>query len=301
MSENFGTRDMRANEAARVTRGMGSAMERSARDMAHATERSAGRLGRATERSMGTALDTAFASGLAWWELMLKMQRASLASLSVYSPGSDTRISATRPVETGGATVVPVGEERLNVGTQTVHGETTRIRRRVVEMPVEQEVTLRDEHVVIERRPASAADARRGDVLVETVIEMSDSRQIPQVWKSVHVAEEVVLKREVTERTERVRDTLKRDVIEVEHDEQPQRQSFARPAEQQVGRALAAAQSGPVPRRVEAEGESARRNAEADAARREAEAQAEQAIEERRRREAQAQGGKEQGQPGRKS
>ena len=60
--------------------------------------------------------------------------------------------------------------------------------------------------------------ARDVDVLTETVIEMSDSHQVPRVWKTLHVAEEVVLRKQVTERVERVRETVRHDVIDVEHD-----------------------------------------------------------------------------------
>jgi uncharacterized protein (TIGR02271 family) len=194
---------------------MSEILERRARDAANAFERST----HATERSLDRAGGGMLQAGMAWWDLMLRMQRASLASLSVYSPGTNTRVSTPEIARGGGAAVVPLGEERLNVGTRTVLGETTRLRRRVVETPVEQDVTLRDERVVLERRPSRGpAPAREGQVLTETVVEMSDSRQVPQVWKSVHVAEEVVLKREVTERKERVRETLRRDVLEVEHE-----------------------------------------------------------------------------------
>jgi uncharacterized protein (TIGR02271 family) len=277
----------------RETRAMGAALDRSTKDMAGAAERSAGRMGRATarttaafgevaERSMSSALDSALSTSMAWWDLMMRMQRASLASVSVYSPRSDTRISASQPQRAEEATVLPVGEERLNVATRTVMGETTRIRRRVVAAPVEQQVTLRDEHVVVERRPASAADAQRGEVLTETIIEMSESRQVPEVWKSVHVAEEVVLRREVTERTERVRETLHRDVIEVEHDA-----ALQRPAEYRVGREIAAQAEEAEPR-PQAE---APRPAEP---RREAEAATGEGNDDRRRRD----GGKDQPQPG---
>ena len=158
-----------------------------------------------------------------WWDLATafqrEMQRASLQSFSVYSPSSDTRISSHLPQQPGGVQVVRLGEERLNVATRTVPGETTRLRRRVIAQPVEQQVTLREETVIIERRPPTGNGAT-GDVLTETVIEMSDSRQIPTVWKSLHVAEEVVLRKQVTERTENVRETVRRDVLEVEHPRQ---------------------------------------------------------------------------------
>ena len=46
---------------------------------------------------------------------------------------------------------------------------------------------------------------------------MSDRGQVPTVWKRLHLAEEVVLRKRVTERTEKVRETVRRDVVDVEH------------------------------------------------------------------------------------
>ena len=187
------------------------------------------------ERSVASVFNT----GMAWLDLMMQfqrqMQRASFYSLSSYSPAADTRITGRVQQSTEGVRVVPVGEERLNIATRTVPGETTRVRRRVVEQPVEQQVTLREEKVVVERRPATGAEVK-GNVLTETVVEMSDSRQVPTVWKSLHVAEEVVLRKQVTERTEKVRETVRRDVVDVEHDRdtttafQPPRPAVASPA-----------------------------------------------------------------------
>ncbi len=114
--------------------------------------------------------------------------------------------------------VIPVGEETLNVGTRLVAGETTRVRRIVVETPVERDVSLREERVVVERRKPSAASAvATQGLLTESVIEMSDSFEVAEVWKSVRVTEEVVLRREVTERHETVRDTVRHDEVVVEH------------------------------------------------------------------------------------
>ena len=88
----------------------------------------------------------------------------------------------------------------------------------MVETPVEQSVSLREERVVVERRKPSAATAvATQGVLTESVIEMSDSFEVVEVWKSVRVTEEVVLRREVTERHETVRDTVRHDEVVVEH------------------------------------------------------------------------------------
>src|ERR1700756_4294811 len=128
-----------------------------------------------SQRPMNTALSTAVDAGMSWWNLAFtfqrEMQRAALQSVSIYSPSSDTRITARLPQQTSGAQVVRLGEERLNVATRTVPGETTRLRRRVIAGPVEQQVTLREEKVIVEHRP-STSNGTTGDVLTETVIEM---------------------------------------------------------------------------------------------------------------------------------
>jgi uncharacterized protein (TIGR02271 family) len=166
-------------------------------------------------------MNTAMQGGLAWFDLMLnfqrQMQHGSLQSVSSTSPSAGATITGRILRESAAERVLPVGEERLNVATRIIAGETTRIRRRVVEQPVEQQVTLREEKVVVERRP-STGKPQDANLFTETVVEMSDSREVPTVWKSLHVAEEVVLRKQVTERTERVRDTVRRDVVEVVHD-----------------------------------------------------------------------------------
>jgi uncharacterized protein (TIGR02271 family) len=227
-------------------------------------------------------------SGMAWWEVMLKLQRVSLQSFSSYSPSTETRISGALPHRTAGVEVIPMGEERLNVATRVVQGETTRIRRRVVEQPVEQEVLLRDEKVIVERRPrpAGAAAGANANVLTDTVVEMSDSSQVPTVWKSVHVGEEVVLRRQVTERTERVRETLRRDVVDVEHERAevlaPRAPSLAHDAEAAMQRAGAHGEAArqhieaeSAKRHVEAQGQAVKQRVEAEAVKQRAEAQME--------------------------
>src|SRR5215212_2173597 len=49
--------------------------------------------------------------------------------------------------------VIPVAEERLNIGKRDVSHGRVRVRSYVVETPVTEQVDLREEHVEIERRP----------------------------------------------------------------------------------------------------------------------------------------------------
>jgi len=120
--------------------------------------------------------------------------------------------------EASGEQVIAVGEEVLNVGTRVIPGKTTRVRRVVVEQPVEQDVTLHSETVVVERRRPQASIGQ--DVLTEVTVEMSETNEVPVVSKSVHLVEEVLLRKEVTARTEKIRETVKRDKLEIEQPSQ---------------------------------------------------------------------------------
>ncbi len=160
------------------------------------------------------------ATGVPLWDMMFSIGKASQQLLSAYAPRTDIEarsgFGAAREAA-GNVEVIPVGEETLNVGTRRVAGETTRVRRLVVETPVEQGVSLREERVVVERRkPTGAASTATQAILTDTAVEMSDSFEVVDVWKSVRVTEEIVLRREVTERHETVRDTVRRDEVIVE-------------------------------------------------------------------------------------
>lgn len=115
-----------------------------------------------------------------------------------------------------GEQVLPLSEEQLDVGKRTVDRGTTRVRRYVVEKPVEENVTLRGERVTVERRqPIETTAAPGTGAFEERVVEVRETAEEPVVAKTARVAEEVVVGREATERTETVRDTVRREEVEV--------------------------------------------------------------------------------------
>jgi uncharacterized protein (TIGR02271 family) len=125
---------------------------------------------------------------------------------------SPTRTGATQEE------VIPLSEEKLEVGKRSVDRGATRIRRYVVEKPVEENVTLRGERVTVEKRtPVETATAGAG-AFEERVVEVRETAEEPVVAKTARVAEEVVVGREATERTETVRDTVRREEVEVSGD-----------------------------------------------------------------------------------
>ncbi len=113
--------------------------------------------------------------------------------------------------------VLPVIEEELQVGKREVETGGVRVTNRMTETPVAEQVTLREEHVNVERhavnRPVSDADAV---AFREGTIEVSEKSEQAVVGKQARVVEEVVVGKQATERTETVRDTVKRTDVEVE-------------------------------------------------------------------------------------
>jgi uncharacterized protein (TIGR02271 family) len=120
----------------------------------------------------------------------------------------------------GGEEVVPLAEEQLTVDKRLVNRGTTRIRRFVVETPVEEAVTLHSEHVSIDRRPVAAGTQVSDTAFTDRTVEVTESDEEAVVSKTARVKEEVVVNKAVTDRVETVRDTVRREDVEVTRDGQ---------------------------------------------------------------------------------
>jgi uncharacterized protein (TIGR02271 family) len=115
-------------------------------------------------------------------------------------------------------TTIPVVEEELAVGKRAVKRGAVRVISTVVEKPVEEEVTLREETVRVDRRPVNrpATEADFATASTTGAIEMTETREEAVVSKHARVIEEVVVGKETTERTETIRDTIRRTDVQVE-------------------------------------------------------------------------------------
>jgi uncharacterized protein (TIGR02271 family) len=112
---------------------------------------------------------------------------------------------------------IPVVREELHVGKRDVRRGGVRVFNRITEQPVEEHVQLREERVRVDRRsadrPATEADFRAQD----DVIEVTEMAEEPVVGKTARVVEEVVVGKDTTQRTETVRDTVRRTDVSVEN------------------------------------------------------------------------------------
>ena len=112
--------------------------------------------------------------------------------------------------------VIPVVEEELRVGKREVEKGGVRITNRVTETPVEEEVRLREEHINVERRPVNRPVSDADNAFQVGAIEVTESAEQAVVAKEARVVEEVVVNKDVQERTETVRDTLHRTDVDVQ-------------------------------------------------------------------------------------
>lgn len=114
-------------------------------------------------------------------------------------------------------TTIPRIKEELQVSKREVESGGVRLRSRIVEKPVEESIRLREEHINVEReavnRPVTEAD--RG-AFQDRDIELTERAEVPVVNKESRVVEEVKISKDVTERNETVRDTVRHTEVDID-------------------------------------------------------------------------------------
>jgi uncharacterized protein (TIGR02271 family) len=116
---------------------------------------------------------------------------------------------------------IPIVNEELRVGKREVERGGARVRSYVREVPVHEQVSLREEHVSVERRPVTG-DAMRagqlndGDVFRDREIEMTERAEEAVVAKEARVNEEVVIRKTAEEHVENIDDTVRHTEVDVD-------------------------------------------------------------------------------------
>lgn len=126
-------------------------------------------------------------------------------------PESTTRAEG----ETGHIDVI---EEEVKVGKRPVQTGGVRVHSYVTERPVEEDVTLREERVHVERHPVDeplSADAAQRAFKEET-IELETHGEEAVVGREARIVERVDISKDVGTRTEHVQDVERRQDVEVE-------------------------------------------------------------------------------------
>jgi len=116
-----------------------------------------------------------------------------------------------------GDEVIPIVEEDVRIGKRVVNQGRVRIRSYVVETPVQEQVSLREETVRVERRPVDRPVSGADEALFrDRTIEAEERGEEAVVSKEARVKEELVVRKDVEERTETVSDTARRTEVDVE-------------------------------------------------------------------------------------
>lgn len=126
--------------------------------------------------------------------------------------------SGKHSLDVGDEERLEVVEEELQVGKREVERGSVRIRKYVTETPVQQDVTLREEHVNIERRSVDRPMREADYAFNEQTIEVHERGEVPVISKTARVIEEVIVSKEITEHTETISDTVRRTDVEIEED-----------------------------------------------------------------------------------
>lgn len=133
------------------------------------------------------------------------------------SEATDTRLNSPLVVA---EERIPIVEEELQIGTREVVRGGARVRTRVEEVPVVQDIELISEFVRVAScpasRPVSEQELEAGGLLRDRVIEIAQVREEAVVSKEVVVREEVVISKTTERRVEQIQETVRRTVVETE-------------------------------------------------------------------------------------
>ena len=141
---------------------------------------------------------------------------STTGATAMRAEGASQAVAAHGVAQTGTESI-PVVEESLNVGKRMVESGRVRVRSYAVEETVNETVTLHDETVHVDRRVVDRA-VTPGDMALfeDKVIEATEMREQAVVSKEARVVGEVGLRKDATQRTETVSDTVRRTEVEVE-------------------------------------------------------------------------------------
>ena len=143
------------------------------------------------------------------------MNTGTMSTGTTMSSGTGAAAYNTGVTAEQGGTI-QLAEEQLAVGKRLINRGGTRVRRYVVETPVEENVTLHEEKVTLERRPVTDGRPVTDADFTDRTIELTETAEEAVVSKTARVVEEVSLGKTATDRTETIRDTIRKEEVDVE-------------------------------------------------------------------------------------
>jgi len=146
-------------------------------------------------------------------------QRGTIGGARTSTEGRATPAQAdisSRTEKAAGDVSMPVIEEELVVGKRAVERGGVRAHTEVTEKPAETTVPLREERVKVERHTVDKPVTTGERLGSDQTIEVRAMGEEPVVEKRARVVEEVVISKEVEERPEQIRETVRREDVVIE-------------------------------------------------------------------------------------
>ena len=144
-----------------------------------------------------------------------------MAAAAMTGPRSYEAPPRTTAMDTGVATgsvntgdTIKVMKEDIAVGKREVDAGGVRITSHVVETPVQEQVTLHEERVTIDRHPVN--ERVTGDAFRDQTIEARATAEQAVVAKEARVVEEIGIHKEAADRVETVRDTVRETKVDIQ-------------------------------------------------------------------------------------
>jgi uncharacterized protein (TIGR02271 family) len=116
----------------------------------------------------------------------------------------------------GSEAILPVIAEELRVGKREVEAGGVRVTSTVQEVPVQEQVQLREEKVDVERRAVNRPIAPGDAAFKEQAFEVRAKAEEAVVAKEARVVEEVVVRKGEEVHTQNISDTVRRQDVNVE-------------------------------------------------------------------------------------
>lgn len=133
------------------------------------------------------------------------------------SYGVDENRTPARTAGMDGDERIQLVEEQLAVAKRDTVRGGARIRTYTVDTPVEEQITLREEHVHVERVPVNETVINADNLFQDRTIEVSERAEEAVVGKRTVVTEELRVSKDVDERVETVRDTVRHTEVDIDN------------------------------------------------------------------------------------
>jgi stress response protein YsnF len=146
-------------------------------------------------------------------DILDRFDPVNLEAQSTTATGAGAGTKGTREKTSS----VPVVEEDVAVGKRSYERGGVRVYSHVVDKPVEEKVRLREEKVYVDRQPAdrpATEDDLKGKQ--DQVLEVKEYAEEPVIEKRARVVEDVRVGKDVSDRTETIRDSVRRTEVDVE-------------------------------------------------------------------------------------